>query len=447
MVLKDTHYKSAVKVAIDTHGCKLNQSDTDTLIRQFVDAGYRIVESYDSPDVYVLNTCTVTHTADSKARQAIRRFSNKNPSALIVATGCYAERDPSTLNKLDGISLVIGNHTKDGLVNSVTTKLAGNFIPMQDSEEHIKGSFHGRTRAMIKIQEGCNQVCAYCIVPKVRGRERSVLPEILIEQIQSRVKEGYKEVVLTGTQLGSYGFDIPKMSLESLLELIIVNTSIPRIRVSSLQPQEFTARLMELWNDRRMCPHFHIPLQSGNDEILERMRRRYNTDQYRVALEKVLTNYPDASVTTDVIVGFPGEEADAADETFKFCQSLELSDMHIFPYSVRLGTSAAYMHPSVPSVIKRTWVQRMLDLAKIKEKTFRLRFMGLDRPVLWEKTDDKLGLGIYTGRTDNYIKVKAFSDTPVINEITSTKLLWDDNGQVFGKILVQDKESNQDLIT
>ena len=263
-------------VAIHTHGCKLNQADSASLARQFAAAGYAVVDSPRDADVFVLNTCTVTANADAKARQALRAARRANPQALIVATGCYPQRSRDELSRVEAVSLVVDNAEKSQLVPLVTGRLdgsgSGSQAPRQETLGGVAPVPRGRSRAMMKIQEGCNQVCAYCIVPKVRGRERSIPPEVLVRQVSERVSEGYLEVTLTGTQLGSYGFDIPGAGLTGLLRAILEDTDVPRLRVSSLQPQEIGPELLELWQDRRLCPHFHVPLQSGSDQILRAMR-------------------------------------------------------------------------------------------------------------------------------------------------------------------------------
>ncbi|CAI8005942.1 Threonylcarbamoyladenosine tRNA methylthiotransferase MtaB [Geodia barretti] len=249
-------------VAIHTHGCKLNQADSQTLARQFREAGYVVVGPSSAADVVVLNTCTVTATADSKARQILRSSRRRNPDAVVVATGCYAQRAPAELEKMDAVSLVVGNTAKSDLVAAASLALkvpaAQNVPAAQPGTREV-----GRTRAMVKIQEGCDQVCAYCIVPKVRGRERSIPSETIVAEINRRAAEGCREVALTGTQLGTYGFDIPGWDLVRLLERVLGETSIERLRVSSLQAHEITEGLLGLWNNPRLMRHFHIPLQSG----------------------------------------------------------------------------------------------------------------------------------------------------------------------------------------
>jgi threonylcarbamoyladenosine tRNA methylthiotransferase MtaB len=419
-------------VAIHTHGCKLNQADSNILARRFVEAGYSLVDSVAEADVFVLNTCTVTATADAKARQTLRAARRINPQALIVATGCYPQRAAEELSRLEAVSLVVTNTEKDNLISLVAAARSAEYQagPAQ-FEPGVKAAYGvsasgpstGRSRAMIKIQEGCDQVCAYCIVPKVRGRERSIPPETLIEQINQHTAEGYQEVVLTGTQLGTYGFDIPGASLRTLLQRILAETSAPRLRVSSLQPQEINQELLELWQDRRLCPHFHIPLQSGSDRILKAMRRRYDTARFAHTVGLVRRTIPDAGITTDLIVGFPGEGDTEFQESRDFVRFIGFSDMHIFPYSPRPGTSAAYFKDRVPELVKRERVDEMLALAKQGFKGFRASQLGQTRPVLWESARERNGLPAWSGLTDNYIRVYTHSQRDLRNTISPGQLM------------------------
>ena len=275
----------------------------------------------------------------------------------------------------------------------------------------------------MKIQEGCNQVCAYCIVPRVRGRESSIPPEMLVRQVSQRVEEGYKEVVLTGTQLGSYGFDLAGANLKGLLERLLGETGVKRLRVSSLQPQEITWELLGLWDDPRLCPHFHMPLQSGSDHVLKRMRRRYTAAQYAEAVERVRASVPGVAITADVIVGFPGEEEWQFRESLEIAEKMGFASMHVFPYSVRPGTSAAYMEPRVDERAKRGRMEEMLALAGQQASTFRRRSIGTTRWVLWERADVREGRPVYLGLTDNYLKVYTEQDISLLNQITSAQLV------------------------
>ena len=412
-------------VALETHGCKLNQSDTEALARQFQEAGYRLVAEGQPADIYVVNSCTVTHVADRKARQALRAARRRNPAATVVATGCYAQRDPTALQKLQSIDFVIGNSDKPSLVKMI----AADRIESIGSTESGPSISHlpyspGRSRAMVKIQEGCNQVCAYCIVPKVRGRERSIPTSDLVAQVRSLESAGYREVVLTGTQLGSYGFDLLGEDLVSLISSLLRETSIPRIRVSSLQAQEITLELLELWQDSRLCPHFHVPLQNGADSVLQRMRRRYTTAMFAEALQRVRHLVSGSSVTTDVIVGFPGETEAEFDEGLVFARDMDFSSMHVFPYSRRPGTGAAHMGEQVDEVAKRERMGAMLKVAEESREEYAQGSLGQVRSVLWERATSRRDFDWrFSGLTDNYLRVTADSPSDLVNQITRARLI------------------------
>ena len=409
-------------VAIETHGCKLNQADSQSLARRFVSAGYRIVSLADGPDIYVLNSCTVTHVADAKARQALRAARRRNPAMTVVATGCYAQRAPEQLKSIAGVDLVLGNFDKPQIVAQVQQfRFVKTVSCAEGTEEVTAQESLGRTRAMVKIQEGCNQVCAYCIVPKVRGRERSIPPEELVSTVERRVKEGFKEVALTGTQLGSYGFDLPSIGgLKGLIAKILAETRVERLRVSSLQPQEVTSDLLELWRNPRLCPHFHMPLQSGSDSVLRRMRRRYTSEEYHRTVLEIYEAIPHASVTADVIVGFPGETEEDHQQSLELCDGMDLAGMHVFPYSVRPGTSAAHMGPMTRPQVKQRRKVEMLTLAREKAADFRRRALGSVRPVLWEREVRPGELG---GLTDSYMRVEAPLGSAMVNEISKVLLV------------------------
>ena len=419
-------------VAIETQGCKLNQADSQALARRFAAAGYTVVDAGRPADVYVLNTCTVTHVADRKARRALRAARRSNPASLIVATGCYAQRADGELESLKEVDLVLGNTDKAALVERVAELRRDADTPCATGDAvEAQGAAH-RTRAMVKIQEGCNQVCAYCIVPKVRGRERSVPPEELAAQVRALEAEGFREVVLTGTQLGSYGFDVPGASLERLVERVLSETTIPRVRVSSLQPQEVGEGLLRLWEDPRMCPHFHLPLQSGSDGVLKRMRRRYTAELFARTVELIRDRVPGASITTDVLTGFPGESESEFRETYDFCREARFSDMHVFPYSIRPGTSAAHLGDRVDPVTKGSRMEMLLELARGHASDFRRSLVGQARPVLWEERVQHDGAWLWSGLTDNYVRVYADDPRPLGNVITDTALLEEQGTYLIG---------------
>ena len=389
--------------------------------REFVSAGYNVVDSINSADIYVLNTCTVTSTADSKARQALRAAHRKNPNALIVAAGCYSQRAEDELLNMPEVSLVVKNTEKDsilGLINNIrqVDKPAVNSI-----EQPLETTL-SRCRAMVKIQEGCNQICSYCIVPKVRGREKSIPSSILINQIKGLVSEGYREVVLTGTQLGSYGFDLPESSLPKLIQRILEETEIPRLRVSSLQPQEISQQLLNLWSNERLCPHFHIPLQNGCDRILNSMRRRYTTDQFSRSVEFIRDNIPNVAITGDLIVGFPGETDSDFNETLKLVSRTSFSNLHIFPYSKRPGTSATYLEEHVSSIAKKERVTALNEIVKDSFTNFRNKFLHTNQKVLWESHKFSNKESYWKGITENYIRVQTKTDRNIRNTITEAEL-------------------------
>ena len=439
-------------VAVRTHGCKLNQADSELLGRYFTEAGYRVVDWTAGADVLVLNTCTVTATADAKARQALRAARRANVEAVIVATGCYAQRAADQLAGLEGVSLVVGNSQKDQLVASVTAILAERTRELNTRattsntqgriglreplpEDSLQQSAPGRSRSMIKIQEGCDQVCAYCIVPKVRGRERSIPQEALLSEINHRVGQGVQEVVLTGTQLGTYGHDLPAGSLVSLLKGILEGSSVPRVRVSSLQAQEISTELLELWANPRLCPHFHVPLQSGSDRILRSMRRRYDTAEFARTVEVIRRMWPDAGITTDVIVGFPGEDDPEYQKSHQFAASMRFSGMHVFPFSPRPGTSAAYLDDSVPAQVKKERAAEMARVAADGFRAFRAQQLGHTRPVLWESTRKSGTVPVWSGLTDNYIRVSTEDQRNLRNMVAEAQLLDLAEDQVICRVV------------
>jgi threonylcarbamoyladenosine tRNA methylthiotransferase MtaB len=423
-------------VSIETHGCKLNQADSGVLGQKFVRAGFRVVSGEEPVDVYVVNSCTVTHVADRKARHALRSARRRNPEATIVATGCYAQRSPDELKDLEVADIVAGNTDKATLVQSIVAWREEPMVPcaVGDDGQAVSPTTL-RTRAMVKIQEGCDQVCAYCIVPRVRGRERSVPPDEIVGEIDRYVALGYKEVVLTGTQLGSYGFDLPGIDLTGLLRRVLAETDVVRLRVSSLQPQELDGDLLKVWEDERVCPHFHIPLQSGSDAVLRRMRRRYTAEAYRHAVDTVLRTVSGASITTDVIAGFPGETSEDFQATYELCEGVGFASMHVFPYSARPGTSAAHFEDQVAAEDRSERARQLVALAKRGAAEFRRRQIGDVRPVLWETTTRADGRELWSGLTDNYIRVMGESPRSVLNTVTLAKLESQSGNRVYARVL------------
>lgn len=427
-------------VAIETHGCKLNQADSAVLAGEFMRAGYRIVGSNADADIIVVNTCTVTATADSKARQALRAARRSNPTAVVVAAGCYPQRAADELRRMPEVSLVVGNQDKPQLATLALAALASQRGGLQRAAIETPGEtvtgMGRRSRAMVKIQEGCDQVCAYCIVPKVRGRERSISPDVLVDTVRQHVADGFKEVVLTGTQLGTYGFEFPDVGLAGLLDRILAETDVPRLRVSSLQAHEISADLLTRWNDFRLCPHFHVPLQSGCDVVLRAMRRRYDTATFRQAVELIRRTIPDAGVTADIIVGFPGEtEADHA-ESQEFAAEMWFADIHVFPYSQRPGTSAHHFQGQVEAADKRRRAAAMAEVKDAGFTAFRRGLIGQVRDVLWETARPVGDEGLrWRGLTDNYVRVETTSHAELGNRITPARLTGMVDGVMTAELL------------
>ncbi|MCL0029220.1 tRNA (N(6)-L-threonylcarbamoyladenosine(37)-C(2))-methylthiotransferase MtaB [Dehalococcoidia bacterium] len=431
------------QVAIETHGCKLNQSDSMELASQFAAGGFDVVDGSQSVDVYVLNTCTVTHVADRKARQALRSARRRSPDATIVVTGCYAERAPETLRGFDDVDLVVGNQDKSILIEQLARSIDIMNVPCgngSDSEPIILKL--GRTRGMVKIQEGCDQVCSYCIVPKVRGRERSLPVDSIVSRIADYEAQGLKEIVLTGTQLGSYGFDMDRKDLKSLLREILERTCIPRIRVSSLQPQDIDDGLLELWNNPRLCPHFHMPLQSGSDAVLKRMRRRYTALMYEATIDKIQRKVGDVAITADVIVGFPGETRTDFEQTVRLCERIRFADLHVFPYSSRPGTSAAHFQDSVTAEDKAARCRMLIDMGQSHAKAFKMSLVGTTRSVLWEKRRVSADMWEWSGLTDNYVRVVTVSEAKLRNAVTPAYLTSAEDGLLrahVGSLVVEEE--------
>ncbi len=388
-----------LNIEIETHGCKLNFADSQSIAKKFYSAGHNVFGDNEigHRDIYILNSCTVTHVADSKARQSIRKVKRSNPEAVTIMTGCYAERDKDKIKEINEVDLVITNKEKKDILKKVYDYFNEELveIPALDTYPLI-----GRSRASIKIQEGCNQICSYCIIPYVRGREKSVEPNEIISKINNASRNNIKEVVLTGTQLGNYGFDLKNTDLKELIKQVLIKTSIERIRVSSLQPKEIDNELLDIWkSNNRLCPHFHLPLQSGSDQILKKMRRRYSSEEF-IQITSLIKKYlPQASITTDVIVGFPSEKEEDFENTLYTINKSNLNNLHVFPYSVRPKTTAFYLkdHNS-PEVIK----SRSRELNKISKlittKSMR-NIIGKKRSILWE------GKNMNSGLTEDYYRV------------------------------------------
>lgn len=427
-----------MRVAFYTLGCKLNQAETESLVGQFSRSGFQIVPPYDVADIYIANTCTVTHIADRKSRHWLRLARRRNPQALIIATGCYAQRSRQVLASL--ADLVVDNQEKEHLLEVVTSLSLPKSssvlerAPLRHCERREAISSiapAARTRSLIKIQDGCHSTCAYCIVPKVRPHEYSLPASLIIDEVKKKVALGYKEVVLTGTKVGSYKDD--GTNLSDLVQRILRDTDIKRLRLSSLQPSEISSEFLALWQDERLSRHFHLALQSGSETVLQRMRRSYSPDKYQRATDSIKDTIPEAAITTDIMVGFPGESDEEFEQSCCFCEQAGLASIHVFPFSPRPGTAAAQMPQQIKDKIKKDRNRRMLDLSRSSRRRFCERFLGQTMPVLWEQ-EASPGSGIYSGLTSNYIRVFAQSNEPLGNEIRPARLvelygqgLWGDS--------------------
>jgi len=412
-----------VTVALSSLGCKLNQAESEDLSRQLAEAGYTIVAADQKADIYILNTCTVTHIADRKSRHWLRMARRKNPAARIIALGCYAEsaaRDPEMLSVVD---LFLDNSAKDKLKQLLEDDLK---ICLPQPNHDLKP--HIRTRSFIKVQDGCNNFCTYCIVPLVRGREKSLTPEQVVDEVKKRVADGYQEIVLTGTEIGRYYYQ--GMDLTALISRILQDADIRRLRVSSLQPMEITSSLLSLWNDRRLCRHFHVSLQSGSNSVLRRMNRHYSASDYAAAINLIRSAVPRAAITTDIIVGFPGETEAEYAESYDIVAGMQFARIHVFPYSAREGTPAARMSPQIAPRIKKQRCSHMLALAEAALQDFQRGFLGYTEEVLFEQSTGQ----VWSGFTDTYIKVYAISERNLANRIVPTHLVEPDGDGVKGEV-------------
>ncbi len=401
-------------VAFATLGCKLNQAETHEVEAQLASRGFRAVPFEEPAQVYVINTCTVTARADFSDRQMIRRAVARNPDALIVVTGCLAQTNPAAVARIPGVDLIVGNQEKyelAGLLDSLT-KRARPLVRVGDIQTAVGlpvapvTHFSGRSRAFVKIQDGCQHRCAFCIVPYARGGSRSQKPEVVVDQVSRLVEAGYGEFVLTGVDMGHYGWDlVPRTSLATLLPRLLDVPRLRRLRLSSLLPPYFTDELIEvLAGSPRICPHLHIPLQSGSDRVLRLMRRPYNTRIYRSLVERLSKAIPDLGLGADVIVGFPGETDADFEESRRLIEALPFSYLHVFSYSDRKGTEAVRLPDHLAPRVVAERSKTLRRLSQGLNLAFRRRLVGRPQEVLVLDTRDKAA-GCLTGLTGNYVEV------------------------------------------
>jgi threonylcarbamoyladenosine tRNA methylthiotransferase MtaB len=412
-----------MRIAVTTLGCKINQYDS-AVIRSRLEEKHSFVPFDEQADCYIINTCTVTDRADWEARQLVRRAKRRSPSSKVLLTGCYAQVSPGEVARVPGVDFVVGLNRLDDLVRLVeTTDLNSPRIHVSDVQRQrgvpVLGTraLPGHTRAFLKIQEGCNYTCTYCIIPSARGLSRSVAPREVLNQVRLLADAGYAEIVLTGIHLGGYGQDLtPKIDLTALVEMLGDSRLVRRIRLSSLDPREVPDRLLDLMaRSEVICPHLHICAQAGEDAILKQMRRNYDTAYYRELLSKTRERLPEAALGSDIIVGFPGESDEQFESSLTYFASLPLTYFHVFPYSARRGTAASILPDPLAIPIKRARAQRMRQLGAQKKEQFCQTFRGRRMPVLIEEKIDR-GSGGRRGFSRNYLPIIVTSGNYRVNE-------------------------------
>ena len=422
-----------MKVALHNLGCKVNAYETEAMQEMLENHGYEIVPFKEGADIYIINTCTVTNMADRKSRQMLHRAKKLNPDAIVVATGCYVQAQEENGEVDECIDIIIGNNKKKDLIEILETHTPKSVIDINHTKEYeemrlSKTAEH--TRAYIKVQDGCNQFCTYCIIPFARGRVRSRAKEDVIREVTALANNGYKEVVLTGIHLSSYGVDLGNEDLLSLILAVHGVEGIERIRLGSLEPriitEEFAKTISEL---PKMCPHFHLSLQSGCDETLRRMNRRYTSEEYYEKCQLLRKYFDNPALTTDVIVGFPGETEEEFEQSRAFVDKVNFYETHIFKYSKRQGTKAAVMENQVPEQIKSLRSNVMLEMDEQKRKAYEMSFIGMEVEVLFEEKITKKETAFWVGHTKEYVKIALQTEENLQNQLTNVRI--DNHSQII----------------
>ncbi|MCI5596356.1 MAG: tRNA (N(6)-L-threonylcarbamoyladenosine(37)-C(2))-methylthiotransferase MtaB [Lachnospiraceae bacterium] len=428
-----------------TLGCKVNQYETDAMEQMLSKAGYLQVDFKEKADIYIINTCSVTNMADRKSRQMIHRAKKLNPDAIVVAAGCYIQAQKEHNELVDeNIDLIIGNNKKKDIVTILNDYFTNqekeaviDINHTDEYEEMMLETVHDHTRAYLKIQDGCNQFCSYCIIPYVRGRIRSRKPEHVLEEVKNLAQNGYQEVVLTGIHVSSYGKDLEGVTLIDLIEKIDEIEGISRIRLSSLEPriitEEFVERLSTL---PKICPHFHLSLQSGCNDTLKRMNRHYTIEEYEHSLKLLRSAFDEPALTTDVIVGFPGETEEEFEKTVEALTRMNLYEMHIFKYSVRKGTRAEKMPNQVPEQIKTLRSNVLLELSRKNQAEYEKKWIGKEEEILAEEISEQDGKTYLTGHTKRYVKVGIENQKNMSGQLVKVKITGQKEGNMLlGQIL------------
>lgn len=426
------------KVAFYTLGCKVNSYDTQAMIELFENSGYEVVDFNELADYYIVNTCTVTHFGDKKSRQMLRRAKRLNPEATIVATGCYAQVSPESLEQISEIDLIVGTKDKENIVSIIEGQNEGTIVEAFENHEAFDNlqisKSNDHTRAYIKIQDGCRQFCTYCIVPYARGPLRSKEQEVILKEVNGLIASGFNEIVLTGIHIASFGKEKgEKDALASLIRTLGENKDLKRLRLSSLEPTLITRDFLEVLKDTEsFCPHFHLSLQSGSNSVLKRMNRHYTTETFRNIVELIREYFPKAYISTDIIVGFPGESDEEFNETLNFVKDIGFSKVHIFPYSPRQGTKAAAMTDQVESQLKQERVKRLTEVELEERKAFLEDNDGEITEVLFER---EIRPNIYSGYSKSYIPVETYSEENLEKKIKQVKLEYIDDTKMKGELI------------
>ncbi|MDF2884125.1 MAG: MiaB-like tRNA modifying enzyme [Clostridiaceae bacterium] len=433
-----------MKVAFSTLGCRVNTYETEAMSEKFIKQGYEIVPFDEFSDVYVINTCTVTNMGDKKSRQMISRARRQNENAIIAVVGCYSQIAPDEVSQIPGVDVVLGTRNKGDIVYWVNRAREENkkILQVKDVlknkvfENLVIEEYQDKTRAFLKIQDGCNRFCSYCLIPFARGAVCSKDPSVVINEVKELAKHNFKEIILSGIDMASYGSDLNEnWDLAKLLEAIEAIEGIDRIRIGSMDPTYFTKGIAErLGKLKKLCPHFHLSLQSGCDETLKRMNRRYTTDQYRNIVDDLRAYIHGVSITTDIIVGFPGETEEEFNITYEFLKSIKLSKMHIFKFSPRKGTKAASMENQVHGNIKEFRSDALMKLNISLEEEFMNKFLNTTQNVLFEQKIQG-NEDYYEGYTPNYIKVLAKSNKNICGNTLETKLISVEEEHMKGILL------------
>ncbi|WP_017414425.1 tRNA (N(6)-L-threonylcarbamoyladenosine(37)-C(2))-methylthiotransferase MtaB [Clostridium tunisiense] len=433
-----------MKVAFATLGCRVNVYESEAMTEKFIKEGYEVAAFDEFSDVYVINTCTVTNMGDKKSRQMISRARRKNPEAIVAVVGCYSQIASEEISQIPGVDVVLGSRNKGDIVYWVNRAReerkqvveVSDVLKNKEFEELSIEEYQDKTRAFLKIQDGCNRFCSYCLIPFARGAVCSKDPEKIIGEVKELAKNGFKEIILSGVHTASYGVDLEgNWSLVKVLEEIHEVEGIERIRIGSIDPTFFSEGVIEkIVGLKKMCPHFHLSLQSGCDATLKRMNRHYTAEDYKVVVENLRKHMPDVSITTDIIVGFPGETEKEFNETYNFLSDIKLSKMHVFKYSPRSGTKAAEMEFQVDGNIKEQRSNKLIELNSKNEKEYMEKFLNRKLDVLYEE-QAKGRENYYIGYTPNYIKVMTPSaEVDLKGKIIPTKLIAVESENMIGEI-------------